>query len=183
MRLRLFWVSRSQLLRCSRSRPSASFFGGTEVYSEKERRSCRLSEPPEYTKRLRAVWQARNEQASRKLAAKVIQYLGATCLTDDLNRCLAFYQFPEAHWSHLLTTNVIESPFASVRLRTNAAKRFTKNQERRVPVTPGIAATPEELAAAQVSPPVFHGSVAEDEERRTSRVIRTSMPLVNSHRI
>ena len=52
----------------------------------------------------------------------------ADCLADDLNRCLAFYQFPEAHWPHLRTTNVIESPFAGVRLRTNAAKRFKKTK-------------------------------------------------------
>jgi hypothetical protein len=35
---------------------------------------------------------------------------------------------PEAHWPHLRTTNVVESPFASVRLRTNAAKRFKKTK-------------------------------------------------------
>ncbi|MBK9118317.1 MAG: transposase [Phycisphaerales bacterium] len=47
---------------------------------------------------------------------------------DDLDRCLTFYAFPEPHWSHLRTTNVIESPFAGVRLRTNAAKRFKKTK-------------------------------------------------------
>lgn len=52
----------------------------------------------------------------------------ADCLADDLDRGLTFYQFPEAHWSHLRTTNVIESPFAGVRLRTNAAKRFKKTK-------------------------------------------------------
>ena len=39
---------------------------------------------------------------------------------------VAFYDFPEAHWQHLRTTNVVESPFASLRLRTNAAKRYKK---------------------------------------------------------
>jgi len=34
----------------------------------------------------------------------------------------------EPHRSHLRTTNVIESPFAGVRLRTNAAKRFKKTK-------------------------------------------------------
>lgn len=37
---------------------------------------------------------------------------------------VTFYDFPEPHWNHLRATNVIESPFASVRLRTSAAKRF-----------------------------------------------------------
>ena len=39
---------------------------------------------------------------------------------------VTFYDSPEAHWQHLRTTNVIESPFASVRLRTDAAKRYKK---------------------------------------------------------
>jgi hypothetical protein len=39
---------------------------------------------------------------------------------------LTFSQFPHEHWPHLRTTNVIESPFATVRLRTTAAKRFKK---------------------------------------------------------
>ena len=52
----------------------------------------------------------------------------ADCLSNDLDRCLTYYQFPEAHWSHLRTTNPVESPFASVRLRTNAAKRFKKTK-------------------------------------------------------
>jgi transposase-like protein len=39
---------------------------------------------------------------------------------------VAFYQFPKAHWKHLRTTNPIESPFAAVRLRTGAAKRYKK---------------------------------------------------------
>ena len=37
---------------------------------------------------------------------------------------VAFYQFPKEHWKHIRTTNVVESPFAAVRLRTNAAKRY-----------------------------------------------------------
>ena len=47
-------------------------------------------------------------------------------LEDDWERMVAFYDFPEAHWKHLRTTNVVESPFAAVRLRTTAAKRFKR---------------------------------------------------------
>ncbi len=39
---------------------------------------------------------------------------------------MTFYAFPKEHWKHLRTTNVVESPFAAVRLRTGAAKRFKK---------------------------------------------------------
>ena len=93
------------------------------------------AEQPEATTRVRAIWQAESEAAARKRAAAVIADFrqagyerAADCLADDLDRCLTFYQFPEAHWSHLRTTNVIESPFAGVRLRTNAAKRFKKTK-------------------------------------------------------
>lgn len=47
-------------------------------------------------------------------------------LHDDWERLVTFYQFPRAHWVHLRTTNIVESPFATVRLRTTAAKRFKK---------------------------------------------------------
>ena len=47
-------------------------------------------------------------------------------LERDGDRMVTFYDFPEAHWQHLRTTNVVESPFASVRLRTDAAKRYKK---------------------------------------------------------
>ena len=36
-----------------------------------------------------------------------------TVLEDDWDRMVTFYDFPEAHWKHLRTTNVVESPFAS----------------------------------------------------------------------
>ncbi len=49
-------------------------------------------------------------------------------LERDWERMVAFYDFPREHWKHLRTTNVIESPFALVRLRTDAAKRFKKTE-------------------------------------------------------
>ena len=47
-------------------------------------------------------------------------------LADDWERLVTFYQFPREHWPHLRTSNVVESPFATVRLHTTAAKRFRK---------------------------------------------------------
>jgi putative transposase len=47
-------------------------------------------------------------------------------LAHDWERMIAYYAFPQEHWRHLRTTNIIESPFAAVRLRTTAAKRFKK---------------------------------------------------------
>lgn len=47
-------------------------------------------------------------------------------LERDWERLMAFYAFPKEHWKHLRTTNPVESPFASVRLRTAAGKRYKK---------------------------------------------------------
>jgi transposase-like protein len=47
-------------------------------------------------------------------------------LDQDWDRLVTFYAFPKAHWKHLRTTNPVESPFAVVRLRTAAAKRYKK---------------------------------------------------------
>jgi putative transposase len=46
----------------------------------------------------------------------------AECLGKDHKELLAFYDFPAEHWLHLRTTNVIESVFATVRLRTEKTK-------------------------------------------------------------
>ena len=37
-----------------------------------------------------------------------------------------FYGFPKEYWVHLRTTNPVESHFAALRLRTNAAKRYKR---------------------------------------------------------
>jgi len=47
-------------------------------------------------------------------------------LQKDWDRMVTFYAFPSEHWKHIRTTNVVESPFSSVRLRTDAARRFKK---------------------------------------------------------
>lgn len=47
-------------------------------------------------------------------------------LERDWERLVAFYAFPQPHWKHLRTTNPVESPFAAVRLRTAAGKRYKK---------------------------------------------------------
>lgn len=55
------------------------------------------------------------------------KYADAAKLIDrDWERMMTFYSFPKEHWRHLRTTNPVESPFATVRLRTTAAKRFKK---------------------------------------------------------
>jgi transposase-like protein len=46
----------------------------------------------------------------------------ADCLTKDKDVLFTFYDFPAEHWTHLRTTNPIESTFATVRHRTRQTK-------------------------------------------------------------
>jgi transposase-like protein len=50
----------------------------------------------------------------------------ATTLERDWARMVTFYHYPREHWQHIRTTNPVESPFATARLRTDAAKRFKR---------------------------------------------------------
>ena len=44
------------------------------------------------------------------------------CLAEDQETLLTFFSYPAEHWTHLRTTNLIESPFATVRLRQRVTK-------------------------------------------------------------
>lgn len=88
-------------------------------------------EQAEAVLRLRAIYSASNREQAERLAKELLNdwkqvgyYQAVECLSVAMDRLLTFFEMPEEHWKHLRTTNVIESPFASVRLRTDAAKRF-----------------------------------------------------------
>ncbi len=68
-------------------------------------------------------------EATRKLETLAKSYdrpypKAAACLRADRDRLFAYYQFPNATWIHLRTTNPIESTFAPIRTRTDAMKRL-----------------------------------------------------------
>ena len=50
-------------------------------------------------------------------------------LRRDEAELLAFFDFPAEHWLHLRTGNVIESPFATVRLRQRVTKGAGSRQK------------------------------------------------------
>jgi transposase-like protein len=86
---------------------------------------------PEARRRLREISQAPTRKECtrlRDLYRDELRAIGqgpaAACLERDWEELTAFYDFPEEHWLHLRTSNPIESIFAGVRLRTNAAKRM-----------------------------------------------------------
>ena len=73
---------------------------------------------------LHEIWlaesRAQADQAfDQFLTTYEVKYAKATeCLLKDRDALLTFYDFPAEHWTHLRTTNPIESTFATVRLRT-----------------------------------------------------------------
>jgi putative transposase len=80
---------------------------------------------------LHALYTAPTRAECTQLRAALCQQLrlqgqadAAACLERDWEDFVAFYDFPEEHWTHLRTSNPIESIFAGVRLRTDAAKRM-----------------------------------------------------------
>jgi transposase-like protein len=67
------------------------------------------------------------EQAERGITQFVTDYeakypKAVAALQRDPERLLTCFSFPAEHWKHLRTTNVIESPFATVRLRERVTK-------------------------------------------------------------
>ena len=76
----------------------------------------------------------RNEGAGRACLRRVARALrrqvpqGHRLPARDRDELLAFYDFPAAHWTHLRTTNVIESAFATIRHRSSRAKGCVTRQ-------------------------------------------------------
>lgn len=60
----------------------------------------------------------------RRVVSQERHPVAAETLTRDFERMVTFYQFPRKHWMHLQTTNIVESPLAALRLRTDVAKRY-----------------------------------------------------------
>ena len=57
------------------------------------------------------------------------KYPGAVAILDkNKDQLLTFYDFPAKHWVHIRTTNVVESVFSGVRLRTNKTGNCVSRQ-------------------------------------------------------
>ena len=93
-------------------------------------------------------------------------------LVDDWDRMVTFYDFPEQHWRHLRTTNVVESPFASVRLRTTAAKRFKRVDSATTLIWKLL--TVAERRFRKLNAPHLLQQVAEDHIFRDGKPVHTS---------
>jgi putative transposase len=84
----------------------------------------------ETRRRLQAVWGAPTRAGAEQARDTTVTWLReggqadtAATLLRDWDDLVAFYDFPAEHHIHLRTSNVVESIFAGVRLRTTVAKR------------------------------------------------------------
>ena len=50
-----------------------------------------------------------------------------TCLVENRQDLLSYFDFPKEHWRHLKTTNPVESPFSAVKSRVRRAKRMMQH--------------------------------------------------------
>lgn len=79
----------------------------------------------------------------------------------DLEDCLTFYRFPEAHWKRIRTSNVLERTFKEVRRRTRVVGRFPTERSALVLIWAsieqdrlrwrGVKMTPDLLEAAETA--------------------------------
>lgn len=115
-----------------------------EVYPDSEEQRCwnhkitnvldqiPRKKQPQARERLSQIPYAATRAECEQLRKRFAQRYGkdypkaVETLERDWERMVTFYRFPREHWKHLRTTNVVESPFAAVRLRTRAAKRYKK---------------------------------------------------------
>ena len=83
---------------------------------------------------LREIWMAESRAAAESAFNDFIERYedkcpkATDCLARDRDELLAFYDFPAVHWTHIRTTNVIESAFATIRHRSSRAKGCVTRQ-------------------------------------------------------
>jgi transposase-like protein len=80
-------------------------------------------------KHLTAMMYAESRQEALKERKKFEQAFqhnskAVKTVVENWERLTSYYDFPREHWKHLRTSNVVESPFSRVRLRTTASRRF-----------------------------------------------------------
>jgi putative transposase len=77
---------------------------------------------------LHEIWMAETQAQAGKAFDRFVKDYGAKypkaveCLRKDRAALLAFYDFPAEHWTHIRTSNPIESTFATIRHRTTRTK-------------------------------------------------------------
>ncbi|MCH9045303.1 MAG: IS256 family transposase [SAR324 cluster bacterium] len=111
-----------------------------KVYGETRRQRCWVhktanvlnklpkSVQKQAKQRLHEIWMAPGREEAEKAFDLFLDTYRAKypkaedCLAKDRDALLTFFDFPAEHWTHIRTTNPIESTFATVRLRTDKTR-------------------------------------------------------------
>jgi transposase-like protein len=113
----------------------------SEVYPEAQQQLCwnhkmlnaidtvSRKEQSQVRRHLQAMMYAESREqalAERKKFERAFRHSPKTIKTvvENWERLVTYYDYPREHWKHLRTSNVVESPFSRVRLRTAASRRF-----------------------------------------------------------
>lgn len=86
------------------------------------------SKQPEAKSAIHEIYNSETKKGAQKAFDRFLEVFedkypkAAQCLRKDRENLLNFYDFPAKHWSHIRSTNPIESMFATVRLRTKRTK-------------------------------------------------------------
>jgi putative transposase len=117
-----------------------------DIYPQAKRQRCFLhkmrnvldkvpaSKHDEVLQALRQLYYAGSpEEAQRLVSLFRLSYgkfypKAVASLDSVLDELFTYMQFPKQHWPSIKSTNVIESIFASVKIRTNAAKRIPSRE-------------------------------------------------------
>jgi transposase-like protein len=83
---------------------------------------------------LREIYHASSKDQALGLVKSFVAHYGhrypkaVACLQESLDVLFSYFHFPRQHWKSIKSTNVIESLFSAVKLRTDAARRIPKRE-------------------------------------------------------
>ncbi len=111
--------------RVYRSRKFCKFRPPPDVGAEQRQREVVRERHPEWNAPSRRECELRRDELAQWLHGRG-QDPAAETLFRDWDDLTTFYDYPAEHWTHLRTSNPVESVFAGVRLRTNVSKRMRR---------------------------------------------------------
>ena len=91
-----------------------------------------LSAHDEVQQKLRAMYNARDRKEALALRSAFVQQYRSLypkaiiSLLEAGDRLFTYFDFPQSHWPSIKSTNMIESVFSTVELRTDAARRIRR---------------------------------------------------------
>jgi len=127
---------------------------------------------------LQNIWMAETRKDAEAAFDAFAELYGAKydkaveCLTKDRDVLLTFYDFPAEHWKHLRTSNVVESPFSRVRLRTTASRRFKSQINATCLIWKTLRVA--ELSFRKLNAPLLVEKVAEGKKYDNGKEIRVA---------